>query len=156
VKEKVLLLVLIATMGVFSISFANLYAGIEAGSGGFSIVGGMDTGTSLIELMLSPAGGTISIGGSYAYLMGKIYEGKVGKEGNISVQWGIGGGAYFASAYGYNVFGFGVGPLLAEHLLINNVKLLSTQQLGLTYTPGFMGYGGGIGFGISGGVYYEF
>jgi hypothetical protein len=154
--KKFRILLVAGLLVTASISFAGFFVGVEAGSGGFSIAGGMDTGTSLIELILTPMSGTIGFGGGYTQLMGKIYEGNMGKNGTVTVHWGINGSAYFASAYGYSVFGIGAGPSLVEHLTINNIKLLSTQMIGITYSPGVAGYGGGIGFGISGGVYYEF
>ncbi len=154
--KKVLILVVVGLLVMASISFADFFAGIEVGTGNFSIAGGMDTGSSLIELTITPMSGTIGFGGGYTQLIGKIYNGKVGDSGTIVVHWGAGGSVYFASVYGFSVFGIGVGPALIEHLVINKIKLLSTQMAGITYTPGIGGYGGGISFGISGGIYYEF
>ncbi len=158
--KKVLILVVVGLLVMVSISFADFFAGIEVGTGSFSIAGGMDTGSSLIELTITPMNGTIGFGGGYTQLIGKIYDGKVGDNGTIVVHWGAGGSVYFASVSGYSLFGIGVGPVLIEHLVINKIKLLFTQMAGITYTPGirteYGTFGGGISFGISGGIYYEF
>ncbi len=151
---KVLLVVGITVLAI-STSFAAFYAGIEVGSGGFSIAGGIDGGNYLAEIFISPST-VFSVGVGGTYLLGDIYAGKFGNNTKLSVHWGVNGSFSFASAYSISVWGIGVGPALVERLNINGIKLLSSQVVGLTYTPGVYGYGGGIKLGFMAGVYYEF